>query len=153
MHRLSEILSALLRIAAIMFLLAGTAMASIWLYKFSGVFPRVVYLSCAVTNRDGTEQQIPYAFVVDERTGKAYWDTPTKADDYRTITLSQAMVIIEWDFDPGADPDPKEVGYDLKQLTIDRLSGETSLSYMTKDGSKGRKTITAGICRERRPRF
>ena len=66
MGMLLNLLSALLKIAAIMFLLAGAAVASIWLYKFSGVFPRVVYLSCSATDEEGTTRPIPYAFVIDE---------------------------------------------------------------------------------------
>jgi hypothetical protein len=136
-----------------MFLLAGTGVASVWLYKFSGVFPRMIYLSCSATKADGAAQRIPYAFVIDERAGKAYWETATKTGDYRTVTLSEATVIIEWDFDPGPTPDPQEAGYDLKRLTLDRLSGETGLSVMTKDGSKDRRTISTGRCREQRPRI
>jgi hypothetical protein len=150
---LSSLLSALLKIAAIMFLLAGAAVGSIWLYKFSGVFPRVVYLSCSATDKDGTERGIPYAFVIDERAGEAYWDTPTKTDDYRTITLSEAMVIIEWDFDPASPAALLEAGYDAKQLSIDRLTGETRLSLMAKDGSKGRKLVSTGRCADQRPLF
>ncbi len=153
MGMLSNLLSGLLKIAAIMFLLAGAAVASIWLYKFSGVFPRVVYLSCSATDNEGAMRPIPYAFVIDERAGEAYWETPTKTEDYRTVTLSEAMVIIEWDVDPASPADPQAVGYDLKRLTIDRLSGETRLSLMTKDGSKDRKPISSGRCVDQHPRF
>lgn len=153
MGMLSSLLSALFKIAAIMFLLAGAAVASIWLYKFSGVFPRVVYLSCSATDKDGSERRIPYAFVIDERAGKAYWDTPTTTDDYRTITLSEAMVIIEWDLDRASSPDLPEAGYDVKQLSIDRLTGETRLSLIAKDGSKDRKPVSTGRCADQHPRF
>ncbi len=153
MGMLSNLLSGLLKIAAIMFLLAGAAVASIWLYKFSGVFPRVVYLSCSATDNEGAMRQIPYAFVIDERAGEAYWETPTKTEDYRTVTLSEAMVIIEWDVDPASPADPQAVGYDLKRLTVDRLSGETRLSLMTKDSSKDRKPISSGRCVDQHPRF
>ena len=54
---------------------------------------------------------------------------------------------------PGIPTDPKAVGYDLKRLTIDRLSGETRLSLMTKDGSKDRKPISSGRCVDQHPRF
>jgi hypothetical protein len=97
--------------------------------------------------------QLPLPFVINERSGKAYWDNTQAIDDYRTLKLSEARVIIEWDFDPGDDPDPEEVGYDLNKFSIDRLSGGTILSQWAKDGSKDRRIIDTGSCREQRPKF
>ena len=101
-----------------------------------------------MTKPDGKQLPLGTAFVVNERTGKAYWDHSTKIEQYRTIKLTDATVIIEYD-----NTDPEEPEYDAKRVTVDRLTGAMRLDYLTKDASKDSKTISRGTCHKQRPLF